>query len=148
MYSPAAIRKREEGKLLLAIYTPGYSFGSLSYVFPKSGICCSGFTIPIEDNRYDENLGIGGSTGPALDCRGYIAFSKDRKRQMESAKKLVSTYIDQFHAVLPSRGDPLFLENDVKGRKELLLDTIEQYEKIGAIYEQLGIISNDDSVYR
>jgi hypothetical protein len=143
MYSPAAIRKREAGKHLLAVFTPGYSFGSVSYIFPRTGICCSGFTIPIEDNRYDENLGIGGSTGPALDCRGYIALSKDRKRQMESAKKLVRTYIDQFHILLPSRGDPFFLDDDVEERKEVLLDTITQYEKIGAIYEQLGIVSNE-----
>jgi hypothetical protein len=145
LYSPVAIRKREQGKRLLAVYTPGYSFGSVSYIFPNTGICCSGFTIPIEDNRYDENLGIGGSTGPALDCRGYIAFSKDRKRQMVSAKELVNTYIDLFHIVLPSRGDPFFLEDDIEARKKLLFETIKQYENVGAIYEQLGIISNDGS---
>jgi hypothetical protein len=142
MYTPEAIRKREEGKRVLAVYTPGYSFGSVSYVVPEIGVCCSGYTIPVEDARIEENLGIG-STGPALDCRGYIAASKARKRQMESAKDFVNAYGDRFHVVLPSRGDPLFLDGDVGERKEMLLDTIEQYEKIGEIYEQLGIISDD-----
>jgi hypothetical protein len=136
VYTPNELRKREKGKRVLAIYTPGYSFGSMSYVFPDTGVCCSGYTIPIEDNRYDENLGIGGSTGPALDGRGYIANSRDRTRQMESAKYLINTYIDRFRVVLPSRGDPLFLDDNVEGRKEFLLETITQYEKIGAIYER------------
>lgn len=142
MYTPEALRAREEGRRVLAIYTPGYSFGSVSFVFPEMGVCCSGYTIPVEDARLEENLGIG-STGPALDCRGYIAASKARKRQMESAKALVSTYADRFNVVLPSRGDPLFLDSDVAERKEMLLDTIEQYEKIGEIYEQLGILSEE-----
>lgn len=145
IYTPQAIRGREEGKRVLAVYTPGYSFGSVSYVFPETGVCCSGFTIPVEDARVEENLGIG-STGPALDCRGYIASSKARKRQMESGKALVSTYGDRFDVVLPSRGDPLFLDGEVGKRKEILLDTIKQYERVGEIYEQLGIFSdeNDD----
>jgi hypothetical protein len=144
MYTPDAIRERELGNRLLGMYTPGYTFGSVSYIFPEIGICCSGFTIPVEDNRYDENLGVGGSTGPALDCRGYIATSKNRKRQMESAKNLVNAYVDRFRVILPARGDPLFLDDNVADRKELLLETIAQYEKIGSIYEQLGIISGDN----
>lgn len=143
MYTPAAIREREEGRRALAVYTPGYSFGSVAYVFPDTGVCCSGYTIPVEDARLEENLGIG-SAGPALDCRGYVAASKARKRQMESAKALVISYADRFNVVLPSRGDPLFLDGGVEERKEMLLDTIDQYEKIGEIYDQLGIISDED----
>jgi hypothetical protein len=142
MYTPQAIREREEGRRVLAVYTPGYTFGSVAYIFPVVGVCCSGFTIPVEDARNEENLGAG-LTGPALDCRGYIATSKARKRQMESAKELVNTYIDRFHVVLPSRGDPLFLDGDVDVRKKLLLETIDQYEKIGDIYEQLGVIADE-----
>ena len=143
LYSPQAIRKREQGKRLLAIYTPGYTFGSVTYIFPESGLCCSGFAIPVEDNRFDENQGIGGTTGPALDCRGYIANSKNRKRHAESAKDLVSAYVDRFSVILPSRGDPLFLDNDEYERRDLLLETLSQYERIGSIYEQLGIISSE-----
>ena len=144
MYSPQAIRKREEDKRLLAIYTPGYTFGSVTYIFPESELCCSGFAIPVEDNRFDDNQGIGGSTGPALDCRGYMANSKNRKRHFESAKNLVNTYIDRFSVILPARGDPLFLDSDESERRDLLLETISQYEKIGSIYQQLGIISKED----
>ena len=140
-YTPEAIRQREEGKRLLAIYTPGYTFGSVTYILPESELCCSGFALPVEDNRFDENQGIGGSSGPALDCRGYIANSKNRKRHVESAKDLVGTYVDRFSVILPARGDPLFLDDDVSERKDLLLATVNQYEKIGSIYEQLGIIS-------
>jgi hypothetical protein len=145
LYSEAAIRQREEGRRILAVYTPGYSFGSLSYVFPAMGVCCSGFTIPVEDSRFEENEGTG-TPGPAIDCRGYMSSSRARTRQMESAKAFVNVYADRFSVVLPSRGDPLFLDETIIERKQALLDVIEQYEKIGEIYERLGIFSdeNDD----
>jgi hypothetical protein len=141
-YSPEAIRGREIGKRILAVYTPGHSFGSMSYILPELGMCCSGFTIPIEDNRADDN-NRSGTTGPALDCRGYITTSSDSGRQFESARALVNLYVDRFHTVLPARGDPLLLRCDANDRKEILLQTIEQYEKIGEIYQQLGIVSDD-----
>jgi hypothetical protein len=146
LYTPEAIREREKGKRLLAIYTPGYSFGSITYILPENNLCCSGFTVPVEDNRYEENFGVGGSTGPALDCRGYISNSKNRKRQMESAKDLINTYTDRFNVILPARGDPFFLDGTVAERKDLLLETLSQYEKIGKIYEQLGIVSNEGDI--
>lgn len=144
-YSPEAIRSREQGKRILAVFTPGHSFGSVSFIFPQLKVCCPGFTIPIEDSRAEENMGIG-ATGPALDCRGYITTNKAGiKRQMESARKLVQDYSDRFEVILPARGDPLFLDNqNVDERKKELSDIIYQYEKIGQIYEQLGITSNDD----
>ena len=147
-YSPEAIRSREQGKLILAIYTPGHSFGSVSYVFPAHGICCSGNTIPVEDTRAEENLGIG-DTGPTLDCRGYITTNKAGiARQMQSAKALVDAYSDRFHVVLPASGGPLLLDGDSEERKLALTEILDQYQRIGEIYERLGITSDcgeDDS---
>lgn len=142
-YTPEAIRSREEGKSVLAVYTPGYSFGSVSYVFPETGVCCSGFTLPVEDTRVAENEGFV-DTGPALDARGYVTTSRGGiKRQMESARNLVTTYCDRFNAILPSRGAPLVLDGSVGERKGYLLNIIKQYQQIGEIYDQLGITSGD-----
>lgn len=142
-YSPEAIRAREAESPVLAIFTPGHSFGSMSYVFPRMKVCCSGFTLPVEDTRVEENMGIG-TTGPALDCRGYITTSQAGiGRQMESAKSLVNTYSDRFHVLLPSRGDPLFVDGNSEERRRTLLDIIRQFEAIGKIYEELGITSSE-----
>jgi hypothetical protein len=144
-YSPEAIRAREEDKRVLAIYTPGHSYGSVTYIFPETQLCCSGFTIPVEDTRRDdENPGMSGA-GPALDFRGYITTSKmGITRQMKSARGLINTYIDRFTVVMPSRGDPLFLDGLPDERKAALLDVVDDYEKIGKIYEQLGITNYGD----
>lgn len=142
-YSLDSIRIKEEGSRILAIFTPGHSFGSVSYVFPETKVCCSGFTLPVEDTRAEENWGIGGA-GPALDCRGYITTNRAGiNRQVESARSLISQYIDRFEVVLPSRGDPLFLEDNLDDRKNSLLSIVDQYDKIGQIYEQLGITGSD-----
>lgn len=144
LYTPEAIRAREEGRRVLGIYTPGRTFGSVSYVFPEIGLCASGFTIPIEDSRNDENMGMGG-TRPALDFRGYISTSKAGiGRQMESSRYLIKNYIDRFNVLLPSKGDPVFLDGSARQREKWLLAILQQYEKVGSIYEQLGITGNDD----
>lgn len=144
-YTPEAIRAREEDKAILAIYTPGHSFGSVSYVFPKMNVCCSGFTIPVEDNRIEDNEGFM-DTGPALDVRGYITTSQAGiKRQMESARALVTIYYDRFSTILPSRGGPLLLGGSAEERREDLLETIDQYQRIGDIYSQLGITSSTNN---
>jgi glyoxylase-like metal-dependent hydrolase (beta-lactamase superfamily II) len=153
MYTPEAIRERELGRRLLAVYTPGHTYGSVSYVFPEIGVCCSGFTIPVEASRSgfdddgDEPIGTGAATGPILDCRGYVTTSRAGiARQMESARKLVEQYGDRFEVVLPSRGDPLlWLPASAKERKRLLLDLVQQFEKIGRVYEELGITSSSSS---
>jgi len=145
MYTAEAIRSREEGKQILALYTPGHSFGSVSYIFPDSKLCCSGFTLPVEDTRTDDDMaGIGGTTGPALDCRGYVTTNQAGiARQMESARALVRNYADRFHIVLPSRGDPFFVDEvSERERKQILLGILDQYEKIGQIYQDLGITSS------
>ena len=147
-YTPEKIRQREQGHRLLAIYTPGRTFGSVSYVFPEMGVCCSGFTLPVEDNRLDDdnNYATGGTPGPVLDCRGYVTTSRAGiQRQTASATRLIQEYGDRFWVVLPSRGDPLFLDG-VADRQAVLLETVEQYRRIGEIYEQLGITgaSEDD----
>ncbi len=142
-YSLEAIRAREEGKSILAVYTPGRTYGSVSYVFPNIKLCASGFTIPVEDSRNEENYGMDG-TGPALDCRGYITTSRTGiSRQMESARNLIQNYMDRITVLLPSRGDPIFLDGTTQQRQSVLLDVVKQYEKIGKIYEQLGIVDRD-----
>jgi hypothetical protein len=96
----------------------------------------------VEDSRSEENVGIEGA-GPALDYRGYITTSRGGiGRQMQSARTLVNSYSDRFEVVLPSRGDPLFVDTDAKERKKELLDIIIQYDRIGKIYEELGIMDS------
>mmetsp|Transcript_22322 Transcript_22322/g.48280 ORF Transcript_22322/g.48280 Transcript_22322/m.48280 type:complete len:504 (+) Transcript_22322:217-1728(+) len=139
LYTSQAIRQREEGKRILAVYTPGRTFGSVSFVFPELGVVCSGYSIPIEDNRSRENLGM--SAGPKLDYTGYITTSvAGVKRQAESAKHLIKNYSGRFNAVLPANGETVVLGDDAKSRADLLFDIVSQYEKIGTIYDELGII--------
>jgi len=142
-YPPEAIRNNEKGKRILAVYTPGRSYGSMTYVFPELHLCASGFSIPLEDSRDDvENRGMD-SAGPALDHRGYITTSKaGMSRQTESAKKLVNTYVDRFDILLTARGDPFFLDENTEDRRQMLLGIMDQYEKLGNIYERLGIGPN------
>jgi hypothetical protein len=142
-YSPAAIRKREEGKQILAVYTPGHTYGTLSYVFPETSVVVSGFTIPIEDFG---SINEGQDVGPSLDVRGYITTSTaGTTKQMESARHLVNTYGDRFGIVLPARNDPLFLDEVTeKQRRNVLLRIIDQYDKVGRIYSKLGIHSDGD----
>lgn len=139
-----SIRANEEGKKILAVYTPGRTYGSMCYVFPELGLCTSGFTLPLEDTRAEENDGMD-SAGPILDCRGYVTTSKAGiLRQMESARKLVNDYADRFQIVLPSRGDPFYLKGGASKRRATLLGIVNQYEKLGKIYEQLGINGGSD----
>jgi hypothetical protein len=136
------VRANEEGKRVLAVYTPGRSFGSMTYVFPELQLCAPGFSLPIEDSRAEENYGMD-SPGPALDHRGYITTSKaGMSRQIESAKNLVNSYVDRFDIILTARGDPFYLDGDTDDRRRTLLEIMGQYEKLGKIYEQLGISSN------
>lgn len=145
LYSQEAIRSREKGKRILAVYTPGRTYGSVSYVFPEVKLVASGFTIPVEDSRLGaEGNGIGGidTPGPRIDVTGYITTSKaGLTRQMESARNLIESYADRFEVILPSQMDPYFVDGTVEERKEELLAVINQYEKIGQVYEQLGITS-------
>jgi hypothetical protein len=116
----------------------------MSYIFPELDLCASGFTLPLEDAR-EENWGVSDFAGPALDCRGYITTSKAGiAKQMESARKLANNYIDRFRIVLPSRSDPFYLQEDVGERRQTLLEVVDQYEKLGIIYEQLGITGSSD----
>ena len=142
-YTPEGIRKREEGKRLLAVYTPGHTHGTLSYVFPEINAVVSGFTIPIEDPGA---VNDGQFVSPAMDVRGYITTSgAGMVKQMESARRLVNVYGDRFGIVLPARDDPFFLDGlEESERKQILLRIIDQYDKIGLVYSQLGILSDDD----
>ena len=138
-FTPDMIRANEEGKRVLAVYTPGRTFGSMTYIFPELMLCASGFSLPIEDSRIEENHGMD-TPGPALDYRGYITTSKAGiSRQIDSAKQLVNSYVDRFHIILTARGDPFYLDGNMDDRRQTLLDIMGQYEKVGRIYEQLGI---------
>jgi hypothetical protein len=145
-YTPEAIRKREEGKRILAVYTPGHTHGTLSYVFPEINVVVSGFTIPIEDPGA---VNAGQFVAPAMDVRGYITTSgAGMTKQMESARRLVHTYGDRFGIVLPARDDPFFLDGlEEDERKKTMLRIIDQYDKIGQVYSQLGIFSDDHDEY-
>ncbi|VEU33414.1 unnamed protein product [Pseudo-nitzschia multistriata] len=141
-FTPDTIRANEEGKQVLAVYTPGRTFGSTTYVFPELKLCASGYSLPLEDSREEENPGMD-SPGPALDHRGYITTNKAGvSRQVESARELVENYHDRFEILLTARGDPFYFEGDARDRRETLMEIIGQYEKLGNIYEQLGITGN------
>ena len=152
LYSSEAIRQREEKYRLLAVYTPGHTFGSVTYIFPKRGICCSGYSLPLEssstlavDDDDDDPASVAGSTpiprqGPRLDYQGYMATSASRPRQMSSATSLIDNYIDRFRVVLPARGDVVFLDSEKETRKRELLESIGLYQKMGDIYSRLGIV--------
>jgi glyoxylase-like metal-dependent hydrolase (beta-lactamase superfamily II) len=160
LYSTEAIRQREQKYPLLAVYTPGHTFGSVTYIFPKRGICCSGYTLPLEssldtttpsaaDYDDDNENEIGRSTrsssfappqGPRLDYQGYLATSASRPRQMSSASTLINNYIDRFRVVLPARGDVVFLDTNMEIRKRELMESVGLYQKIGDIYGRLGIV--------
>ncbi|KAL7484478.1 hypothetical protein ACHAW6_010138 [Cyclotella cf. meneghiniana] len=153
-YSKEAIRQREENYPLLAVYTPGHTFGSLTYIFPRRGICCSGYALPLEsasatmvyidddDDNYQSPYSQTPITpqGPRLDYQGYLATSVSRPRQMSSALKLINNYIDRFRVVLPARGDMVFLDSDEETRKRDLTESVGLYRKIGEIYGRLGIV--------
>jgi glyoxylase-like metal-dependent hydrolase (beta-lactamase superfamily II) len=149
MYSKEAIREREKNHDLLAVYTPGHTFGSITFVFPNRGICCSGYALPLESASADGFVDIEDEEtypsaavalqGPRLDYQGYIASSVSRPRQMSSASKLINDYIDRFKIVLPARGDVVFLDNDVDTRKRELMENVGLYAKISEIYGRLGI---------
>lgn len=141
-YSPQAIKKREENKNILAVYTPGHTFGSVTYLFPKVNVCCSGYTIPVEDTRSSANIAGLSTAGPALDYRGYITTNSGGiARQIQSARGLVNTYGDRFTILLPSRGPPVKLgQYSVVERQRILLDMLNEYAELGRIYESMGII--------
>jgi hypothetical protein len=100
----------------------------------------------VENNRAEENMGME-SAGLMLDVRGCVTTSEGgMKRQMESARQLVQTRCDQLTVIMPSCGDPTFLDGDAAKQKKDLLDLIDQRDKIGKIHEQLGVANFvDDS---
>lgn len=140
LYSPQAIRKREENKDILAIYTPGHTYGSVTYIFPNSKVCCSGFTLPVEDTRSGEN-NIG--AGRKLDFSGYLTTNMgDIDRQVESGRQLVMTYGDRFDVICPARGPTVNLgAYGTEEKQRLLLDMISDFHELGRVYSSLGIIS-------
>ena len=141
LYTPEAIRKREIDKLILAIYTPGHTYGSVTYIFPDSKICCSGYTLPLEDTR-STSVNAMGSAGPMLDYRGFLSTNKASiKRQVESGQHVIDKYSDRFHTILPSMGKALFLRDQtVDERRWLLRDSLDEWQELGRIYEDLGIL--------
>lgn len=157
-YSSEAIRKREDAYRLLAVYTPGHSFGSITYIFPQRGICCSGNALPLDsssggdiydDNDYDDDDGssfgvvrtLPPPRGPRLDYQGYLATSASRPRQMSSALSLIDNYIDRFRVVLPARGDAVFLDAEVETRTRELMYSVGLYKKLGDMVRYCRMIT-------
>jgi hypothetical protein len=142
-HSAESLRQKEQGKKILAVYTPGHTHGSLCYVFPETNVVVSGFTVPIEDPG-SENKGQ--IIAPSMDVRGYITTSNAGiNKQMESARKLVDEYCDRFGVVLSARDDPFFLDQmEHSERKKTLLRIIDQYDEIGKVYSRLENVSEDD----
>jgi glyoxylase-like metal-dependent hydrolase (beta-lactamase superfamily II) len=140
LYSPQAIRNREENKDILAIYTPGHTYGSVTYIFPNSKLCCPGFTLPVEDTRSGEN---NYGAGRKLDFSGYLTTNMgDIDRQVESGRRLVMTYGDRFDVVCPARGPSVNLEAyGTEEKQRLLLDMISDFHELGRVYNSLGIIN-------
>lgn len=141
-YSPKAIRQREANKDILAVYTPGHTFGSVSYLFPKLKVCCSGFTMPVEESRQAANIAGITNAGPAMDYRGYITTNSGGiNKQIESSRALVNTYGDRFSAILPSKGPPVSMGHLSTGeRQRLLHDMLDEFAELGRVYESMGII--------
>ncbi len=142
LYSPQAIRQREANKDILAVYTPGHTFGSVSYLFPKLKVCCSGFTMPVEKSRGGANIAGITNAGPAMDYRGYITTNSGGiSKQIESSRVLVNTYGDRFSAILPSKGPPVSLGHlSTVERQRLLHDMLDEFAELGRVYESMGII--------
>jgi hypothetical protein len=143
LYTPEAIKKRELDKEILAIYTPGHTYGSVTYIFPQSKLCCSGFTIPVEDIRADASAaGLPRGAGPKLDYSGYLTTNTGGiDRQIESARHLASVYNDRFEVVLPSRGPPVSLGGyTAQERSRILHDMLSEFAELGRVYDALGIL--------
>lgn len=145
MYTPQAIKEREEGKDILAVYTPGHTYGSVTYIFPQSKVCCSGCTIPIEDNLpsgYTMGLGMTTGVGPRLDYSGYLTTNSGGiERQVESARHIASIYADRFEILLPARGPPVNLsEFTAEERSGILHGMLNDFAEIGRVYSSLGIL--------
>ena len=143
LYTPEAIKEREQGKDILAIYTPGHTYGSVSYIFPKSKICCSGFTFPVEDTRADASIsGMPMGAGPKLDYSGYLTTNSGGiDRQVESARHLASAYSDRFEVVLPARGPPVGLgDYTTQERERILHDMLSEFAELGRVYSSMGIL--------
>lgn len=141
LYSPKAIKEREENKDILAIYTPGHTYGSVTYIFPKSRVCCSGFTLPVEDTRSGEN---NFGAGRKLDFSGYLTTNMgDVDRQVNSGRQLVMTYGDRFDVICPARGPSVNLgAYEIQEKQRLLLDMISDFHELGRVYSSLGIINS------
>ena len=141
-YSPKAIRQKEANKDILAVYTPGHTFGSVSYLFPKLKVCCSGFTMPVEESRQAANIAGITNAGPAMDYRGYITTnSAGINKQVESSRALVNTYGDRFSAILSSKGPPVSMGHlSIGERQRLLHDMLDEFVELGRVYESMGII--------
>ena len=145
LYTPQAIKTREEGNDILAVYTPGHTFGSVTYIFPQSKVCCSGCAIPVEDNRpsgFSMGQGMATGVGPRLDFSGYLTTSSGGiQRQVESARHIASVYVDRFDVILPARGPPVTLGDfDPEERSQILHEMLNEYSEIGRIYASLGIV--------
>lgn len=142
-FTPVAIKKREENKDILAIYTPGHTFGSVTYIFPHTKVCCSGFTFPVEDTRPGaSSTGMPNGAGPKLDFSGYLSTNEGSiERQIESGRHIANIYSDRFEIVLPSRGPPINLgPYNINERCRMLHGILTEFEQLGKVYSQMGLL--------
>lgn len=124
------VRANEAKKRILAVFTPGHTMGSVCYVMPFLHLCFSGNTIPENTDRF------------RFDGLGPISTnSAGLSRQVESAHKLVESYIDRFHTILPAQGNAIILhECDEQQRRSFLDRLINHFDKVAKAYTNLGIL--------
>lgn len=134
----------ETNTSIIACYTPGHTSGSVCYIFTKLKLCCSGFTIPIENNDVTQDQ----DTGIRLDYKGYVTTNKGGiKRQIDSVNEMMNKYCKNYiDVILPSRGGVYYLptgssDDDFLYERKMneLKDMMEKFVKVGDIYESLGI---------
>jgi len=146
LYNAQAIHQREENASIIALYTPGRTYGSITYVFPKIQAIASGHSLPMEDRRsYADAGGAYETAGPRLDSGGYVTTNKaGMDRMLESASYVLDEYVNRFEVVLPAGGEVVDLGDvkDVDRRRDILGGSLDQYKILGKVYEELGILSS------
>jgi hypothetical protein len=140
------------GITITAVYTPGHTMGSMSYVFDMGDslkVCCSGNTLPDAASGGRERMDQLGSMTTASNKNGLL-------RQVESCHTLLNDYIicgdggdetekddDNTYpvAVLPARGEIVSLAHlPPERQKSFWQDRITQFEKLSRVYTNLGIL--------
>lgn len=122
------IRENDCSKYFMAVYSPGHSYGSLSLIAPELGGICSGNTFP--------PISLLDGTNLRMDSQGIVTTNRAGiTKQVESAKNIISEYVDLFQFMLPARGPLQRFPVDLEQRKHMLNDLINRFEEY-KIYEE------------